>query len=232
MLTFVEKYKEERKRGHRPSQAKLMAESYVSRETTRLLGAERIPLDNVRELIWFHTDILISTSDERFTARIRCEQDDDYNLAMYMPEVSMQPCSCGYDGWGREGQERGEFIHVTGRQTYCVDLGERLEDVAKYAPKGMSRQVKREWAVGMLNSHKEMVEQYFKDEVQGIGVVVTVEESPEEYDCEGIQESLWGIDITHYSDVLCAEYVQEVCEELLIELGHSLDKLIESKNVA
>lgn len=234
MMTFVEKYKELRKEGIRPSQCKIIAESYVSRETLRLMEAERIPLADVKEMVFFIAAVELRSTCERFTIRVEAVIDDDYNLERLMPEASMQPCSCEYDGWGRERQERGEFIYSKERQTCCVDLGETLTDVMKYAPPGMSKQVKREWAVSRLNDRKDMAVAYLEDQIWGIGVRVTVSDAPEEYSEveDTVEASLWGLDVMWDSQVQCVEYIQEVCEELIDEVGSQLDDVTASSNAA
>lgn len=210
-MTIKERYMKYRKDhpGVNPACALQWARNSVSQEVKlALLGKDHL-FNRVRsELMLVDTGIAVSYNEHRCIVRVVVDEDSPAN-EMYKTiyDGSSRP-----NGWGREGMDDGQYV----KGSWVIQFDDTRLDIIRHAPKGMSRQVKYEWATEIMHNKAIYADEVLDGDTIFVGVIVRC------VDLEDIEASLWGIEDD--GSAACREYIAEVIEELYEEVTSQIDK--------
>ena len=211
-MTIKDEYKKIRKEHpHMPaSQAHIWSKANVVKHIRlTLLGKDHFCNVIRNELIYPGTELYVEYRGLTVTIDVVGDEDGGMHVTEW---ASLERNT--YDrerGWGREGMDDGEYI-LSSQSKLVFD--ENRQDVLKYAPKGMSRQLAYEWASEHMRQRERSAKEFYEGHVEYYGVIVACPDLD-------INESLWGID--YDGSEASREYVCETIEELYEEVVRQID---------
>lgn len=209
------RYKELRKQrqGLPASQAFLWARAEVVRRCrNQLLGSDdpRHP-DKVDEA---RSYMMAFFTYNGYDCKVGIEPDDmrtDDDILGFTISRNINPYR--EPGWGHDGMDRG--LYAVDDDT-LVTFNETREEVIKYAPKGMSKQLAYEWATQSMQNRLDHYTKCVDGDVCSFVVSVECDEL-------SIMECLGGVDID-LTDSASDKYVEEVVDELYDQFVYEFDK--------
>lgn len=115
-------------------------------------------------------------------------------------------------GWGRTGMDEGEYTADTNT---LVRFNETRPEIMQWAPAGMSRQVKYEWATEIMRNKAERYNEWRTGDRYEVYIRVECDELDFNESLGGIEQSFSARD---------DEYLHEVFEEMYYQLKAEIDR--------
>lgn len=203
-------YKRLRKEyGMDAEQAHRVARNRIAHAVTlKLLGADHplnMALPTPGDVYDFHVD--------GYECSVKVDHDDMCTDDEWMGfSVNINRHEFYESGWGRAGMDEGEY---TADSYARVLFNETRPEIMQWAPAGMSRQMKYEWATEIMRNKAERYNEWKSSERFEVFIRVECDDIDFSESLGGLEQSLSARD---------DEYLHEVFEEMYYQLKEEIDR--------